>query len=85
MTGSDTPCPLCHGGQTQPDTTPFTLDLGFGVVVVRGVPAQVCDLRGADWIEENVTGKLAAIVEQARGEKPEVKVANWRDEVGFEY
>ena len=31
--------------------TTFTVDLGFGVVVVRDVPATVCSQCGADWIE----------------------------------
>lgn len=31
-------CPLCGGGK-KPGTTTFTADLGFGVVVIRNVPA----------------------------------------------
>lgn len=42
-------CPVCHGGHKQPGTTTFTVDLGFGVVVVCDVPALVCDLCGTDW------------------------------------
>ncbi|MDR4509847.1 MAG: YgiT-type zinc finger protein [Candidatus Brocadiaceae bacterium] len=34
-------CPLC-GGKKQAGKTTFTVDLGFGVVVVREVPATVC-------------------------------------------
>ena len=33
-------CPLCHGKKT-PGTTTFVVDLGFGVFVVRDVPALV--------------------------------------------
>ena len=36
-------CPLCHGGIKREGKTTFTVDLGFGVVVIRKVPAQVCD------------------------------------------
>ncbi|MBT8421389.1 MAG: YgiT-type zinc finger protein [Gammaproteobacteria bacterium] len=81
MTTPDNSCPICCGGHKQPETTTFTVDLGFGVVVVRGVPAEVCDLCGVDWIEDGVTEKLEAIVDRARQEKPVVKVANWRDEL----
>lgn len=28
-------CPLCHGGNKQTGTTTFTVELGFGVVVIR--------------------------------------------------
>ena len=34
-------CPLC-GGEKQLGTTTFAVDLKFGVVVVREVPAFVC-------------------------------------------
>ncbi|MEN8130151.1 MAG: type II toxin-antitoxin system MqsA family antitoxin [Pseudomonadota bacterium] len=81
MNSSENRCPVCHGGHEQPGTTTFTVDLGFGVVVVREVPAQVCDLCGTDWIEDPVAEKLERIVERARRNHPVVAVANWKDEV----
>jgi len=71
-------CPVCHGGHKQPGLTTFTVELGFGVVVVREVPALVCDLCGADWLEDNVAEKLEQIVEQARLKHPVVEVALWQ-------
>ena len=38
-------CPLC-GGSKKAGRTTFTVDLGFGVVVVRDVPASVCSQSG---------------------------------------
>jgi YgiT-type zinc finger domain-containing protein len=73
-------CPVCHGGRKQVGRTTFTVDLGFGVVVVRDVPAQVCDLCGTDWLEDSVAEKLEQIVEQARLKHPVVEVANWQQE-----
>jgi len=35
-------------------STIFTADLGFGVVVVRDVPATVCSQCGADWIADAI-------------------------------
>ncbi len=58
-------CPLCGGTKT-PGKTTFTVDLGFGVVVVRDVPATVCSQCGADWIEDAVAAKLKEIVNDAR-------------------
>jgi YgiT-type zinc finger domain-containing protein len=58
-------CPLC-GGKRKPGKTTFTVDLGFGVVVVRDVPATVCSQCGADWIADGVAAKLESIVEDAR-------------------
>lgn len=62
---SPTTCPLC-GGEKKAGKTTFTVDLGFGVVVVREVPATVCSQCGADWIEDTIAGKLERIVEDAR-------------------
>jgi YgiT-type zinc finger domain-containing protein len=58
-------CPLCRGTKKEGKTT-FTADLGFGVVVVRDVPATVCVQCGADWIKDSVAAKLEKIVEDAR-------------------
>jgi len=58
-------CPLC-GGSKKAGKTTFTVDLGFGVVVVRDVPATVCSQCGADWIGEKTAEKLEEIVNDAR-------------------
>ncbi len=60
-----TTCPLCRG-EKQAGNTTFTVDLGFGVVVVREVPATVCSQCGADWIDDAVAEKLEKIVEAAK-------------------
>jgi YgiT-type zinc finger domain-containing protein len=58
-------CPLCGGTKKKGKTT-FTVDLGDGVVVVRDVPATVCSLCGADWIEDAIARELEKIVDDAR-------------------
>jgi YgiT-type zinc finger domain-containing protein len=66
-------CPICGGTKKQGKTT-FTVDMGFGVVVVREVPATVCALCGADWIEDRIVEKLEKIVENARKEHRMVEI-----------
>jgi YgiT-type zinc finger domain-containing protein len=66
-------CPFC-GGTKKPGTTTFTAELGFGVVVVRRVPASVCGQCGADWISDEVAGKLEALVEEAKTKRLQVEV-----------
>ena len=58
-------CPICGGTKKEGKTT-FTVDLGFGVVVVRDVPATVCSQCGADWIGDAIAAKLEKIVNDAR-------------------
>ena len=72
--------PLCNGGQKQAGLTTFTVDLGFGVIVVRAVPALICDLCGTDWLEDDVAEKLERIVEQARHKNSLVEITLWQEE-----
>ncbi|MFQ5846186.1 MAG: type II toxin-antitoxin system MqsA family antitoxin [Candidatus Methylomirabilales bacterium] len=74
MKGSaDNNCPLC-GGTKKPGTTTFTADLGFGVVVVRDVPATVCSQCGADRIADDVAERIEALVDDARKRRLQVEV-----------
>ena len=55
-------------------TTTFTADLGFGVVVVRSVPARVCSQCGEDWIGTTEARLLEKIVDEARKKRHQVEV-----------
>jgi YgiT-type zinc finger domain-containing protein len=71
--GTAAVCPLC-GGKKQPGTTTFTAELGFGVVVIRNVPATVCAQCGTDWIADDVAERLETLVDDARKKRPQVEV-----------
>jgi YgiT-type zinc finger domain-containing protein len=66
-------CPIC-GGKKVKGTTTFTVDLGFGVVVVRNVPALVCEQCGADWIADTTAEHLEIMVNDARKRHRQVEV-----------
>ncbi len=70
-------CPLC-GGEKQLGTTTFAVDLKFGVVVVREVPAFVCSKCGDAWIDDPVAAKLETIVADARRKHALVEVTQWQ-------
>lgn len=70
-------CPLC-GGEKQPGTTTFAVDLKFGVVVVREVPALVCTKCGDAWIDDPVAIKLEETVAEARRKHTVVEVTQWQ-------
>lgn len=73
-------CPFCKGTIEDGETT-FTVDLGGGIVVVREVPALVCSLCGADWISDDIAGKLENIVDSARKKRLMVEIASYRHEL----
>jgi YgiT-type zinc finger domain-containing protein len=66
-------CPICGGTKTQ-GTTTFTVDLGFGVVVIRNVPALVCEQCGTDWIADETAERLERTVNDARQRHRQVEV-----------
>ncbi len=45
-------CPICHGGHKQPGTTTFTVELGFGVIVVRD-----CTRSGLRFVRHRLVGR----------------------------
>jgi len=57
-------CPIC-GGTKRPGKTTFPVDLGFSVIVVRDVPAVVCEQCEADWIDDRTAALLEALVSKA--------------------
>lgn len=75
-------CPLCKGEMENGKTT-FTSDMGFGVIVVRDVPAMVCALCGADWISDSAAEQLEKIVLSAKEKHLMVEIANWPPSSGI--
>ncbi len=71
-------CPLC-GGSKKKGCTTYSVDLGFGIVVVRQVPAQVCAQCGEEWIESETAQKLEAIVERVKSQHNEVEVLQYKE------
>lgn len=71
-------CPFCAGAQTEGSTT-FTAELGFGVLVVRHVPARICAQCGEEWLTDEIAQSLEAIVASARSKQAVVEVTEWQD------
>ncbi len=66
-------CPLC-GGERVSGRITFSADIGVGVVVVRNVPATVCDQCGAEWIDNPTAQRLEGVVDEARNRGTQVEV-----------
>jgi len=77
MINKQTACPVC-GGTKRAGKTTFTVDLGFGVIVVRDVPALVCEQCGADWIEDHTAARLEVLVREARQQQRQVEVTAYQ-------
>lgn len=69
-------CPTCGGNRAE-DTTTFTVDFGNGVVVVRNVPAAVCQQCGDEWLAEETSAQLEKMVEEAKENKMQVEILQY--------
>lgn len=51
-------CVVCRNGKTTPGTATVTLERDGLVLVVRGVPARVCENCGEEFLDEAETSSL---------------------------
>ena len=58
-------CVICKQGETRPGTATITLERHGMMLIVKSVPAQVCENCGEEYIDENVTAKLLRQAEEA--------------------
>lgn len=70
---SENKCPLCSGDKKAGQTI-YSVDLGFGVVVVRNVPAMVCSQCGEEWIDAVTAKKLEKMVGMAKKNKRQIEM-----------
>ncbi|MEI6970227.1 MAG: YgiT-type zinc finger protein [bacterium] len=66
-------CGIC-GGNAKLGTTTVSIDTGAGVVVVRGVEANVCTQCGEDWLTDAAAAQVEKIVRRARKDKTQIEV-----------
>lgn len=72
-----TKCPTCGAGSLRPGTTVFAADVDGTVVVVRNVPASVCDVCGEAYIDEGVSEEIEATINDARGHGTESLIRHY--------
>lgn len=71
-------CPICGQDALAPGTTTFTTDATGTVVVVRGVPAQICANCGEAFISDDVAAELEMQVAEARASGTESLVRHYQ-------
>lgn len=67
-------CVLCRHGDAHPGRVTVTLQRGGTTVIVRDVPADVCENCGEYYLSEKVTEQLIARSEQAVKSGAEVEI-----------
>ncbi len=80
MSESKERCPTCGGDRVSGQTT-FTADLGFGVIVIRDVPATVCDQCGEEWLDDQTLEHIEHLVDHAKQAKSQLEMVSFKQSV----
>ena len=67
-------CVICKQGETHPGKATVTLERGGVTVVIKGVPAMICENCGEYYLDEAMTERVLAMGEQALAQGAEVEV-----------
>ncbi len=70
-------CSICKFGETKKGKTTVTLERKDTIIVIKGVPADICDNCGEYYLSEEVTAKILEMAEQAINNKVEVEVLKY--------
>ena len=70
-------CLLCKHGATHPGTVTVTLERGRTVVVIRDVPADICENCGEYYLDSFVTQEVYQRAEAAVARNAEVEILRY--------
>jgi YgiT-type zinc finger domain-containing protein len=70
-------CVICKTGRTQPGVTTVTLQRGNSVIVIKEVPAQICEDCGEYYLAEPEAQKVYALAEGATKRNAELEIVHY--------
>lgn len=70
-------CMICKHGETAPGRVTVTLERAGTVVVIKDVPAEVCQECGEYYLDEATSARVLAMGEEAVRHKAEVEVVRY--------
>jgi YgiT-type zinc finger domain-containing protein len=70
-------CVICKQGETRPGKTVVTLSRGETTVLIKDVPAEICENCGEYYLSEAVTGQVMALAEEAVRHRAEVEILRY--------
>jgi YgiT-type zinc finger domain-containing protein len=71
-------CVVCRHGDTRPGVTTFTLERDGAILVVRGVPARVCENCGEEYLEDTDVARLGELAEETAKPGVQVEIRDYR-------
>lgn len=73
-------CALCKGNLTKGEVN-HIIDLGDGIIIIKKVPANICNQCGEYYVDTQTAIKLEEIVDELRKNRAEVLIINYDEMV----
>ena len=70
-------CQLCKNGKTEKGKVTITLERGKTVVLIKNVPADICENCGEYYLDEETTYKILAKADIAAQNNAEVEILQY--------
>ena len=70
-------CQLCKHGSTELRMVTVTLQRGATTVIIKGVPAEICENCGEYYLDENTTKQVLSMAEQVVKNRAEVEILSF--------
>ena len=67
-------CTICKQGETLPGKTTVVLERGKTTIVIKDVPAEICENCGEYYLTEEMTAKVMEMAEEAVRHNAEIEV-----------
>jgi YgiT-type zinc finger domain-containing protein len=71
-------CVVCRNGDTKPGFTTFTVERGGTILVVRRVPARVCENCGEEYLEDCEVTRLGDLADETANPGVQVEIRDYR-------
>jgi len=70
-------CLICRSGETKPGLANITLQRSGATVIVKDVPAEICDNCGESYLDGDATDKVLRIAKDAVARGAEVEIVKF--------
>ena len=70
-------CIICKHGELVEGLATVTLQRGETIVIIKQVPAEICDNCGEYYLGEEMTARVLALAESAFSKGAEVEILRW--------
>jgi YgiT-type zinc finger domain-containing protein len=70
-------CIVCKNGEMKPGFTTVTLQRGKSVIIIKNVPASICENCGEYVLDETVTAEVMRLAERAVANNAEIETLQY--------